>query len=38
MRAPASQAESTNRYNSMIQINALAGAALNFNEFRRRGK
>jgi hypothetical protein len=34
MLSPPSKAEGTNWYNSMSQINVLAGAALNFNEFR----
>jgi hypothetical protein len=33
MPSPPSKAESANWYNSMSQINVLAGAALNFNEF-----
>ena len=35
MPSPPSKAESANWYNSMSQINVLAGAALNFNEFRK---
>jgi hypothetical protein len=34
MPPPPSKAEGANWYNSMSQINVLAGAALNFNEFR----
>ena len=34
MPSPPSKAEGANWYNSMSQINVLAGAALNFNEFR----
>jgi hypothetical protein len=34
MPSPPSKAERANWYNSMSQINVLAVAALNFNEFR----